>query len=107
DKYLQAVRDRAKASGLKAEPAIVFEGNAPANILKNRKLISILQGQEKPSNQPPRAYLGDPVAIKEPTSVAFRRQAGANVLIVGQQDELAMALLASSIISLAAQSPAA
>src|SRR5439155_12003612 len=56
---------------------------------------------------PLRAYLGDPVAIKDPTAVTFRRQAGANVLIVGQQEELAMALLASSIVSLAAQAPAA
>lgn len=106
DKYLQAVRDRAKADGIKSEPAIVFEGNAPANIRKNRKLLEVLSGTPAlaGASAPPRAYLGDPVAIKEPTSVVFRRQAGANVLIVGQQDELAMALLASSIISLAAQS---
>ena len=36
--------------------------------------------------------------------MTFRRQAGANVLIVGQQDELSMALLTQSIIALAAQS---
>src|SRR6185312_6702978 len=46
DKYLQAVRDRAKSIGVKFEPAIVFEGNAPANIIKNRKLITILSSNE-------------------------------------------------------------
>ena len=107
DQYLMKVRDKAKATGVKFEPAIVFEGNAPANIIKNRKLVAMLKGEEPASNQPPRAYLGDPVAIKEPTAVIFRRQAGANVLIVGQQDELSLALMAASIISIAAQSPQA
>jgi hypothetical protein len=107
DRFLQRVRDKAKNNGVKLEPAIVFEGNAPADITKNRKLLSILAGREQITNQPPRAYFGDPVAIKEPTGVTFRRQAGANVLIIGQQEELAMALLASSMISLAAQAPQA
>jgi S-DNA-T family DNA segregation ATPase FtsK/SpoIIIE len=104
DRYLATVREKAKTNGVKFEPAIVVEGNAPANVTKNRKLVALLRGEEAPSNQPARAYLGDPVAIKEPTSVAFRRQAGANVLIIGQQDELSMALLTQSMIALAAQS---
>ena len=41
------------------------------------------------------------------TAVTFRRQAGANILMVGQQEESAMALMASAITSLAAQNPAA
>src|SRR5439155_21457123 len=109
DQFLARVRDKAQANGVKHEPAIVFEGNAPADITKNRKLLSLLTGvaTSVATSSPPRAYLGDPVAIKDPTAVTFRRQAGANVLIVGQQEELAMALLASSIVSLAAQAPAA
>ncbi|MEA2708535.1 MAG: segregation ATPase FtsK/SpoIIIE, family [Phycisphaerales bacterium] len=112
DAYLKAVREKAKTNGAlagatKREPAIVFEGNAPADITKNRRLLAVLQAAEAPSNQPPRAWFGDPVAIKDPTSVTFRRQAGANVLIVGQQEEAAMALVASAITSLASQNPAA
>jgi ABC-type multidrug transport system fused ATPase/permease subunit len=107
DQFLQRVREKAKHNGVKVEPAIVFEGNAPADITKNRRLLSLLSRREQLNHQPPRAYLGDPVAIREPTGVTFRRQAGANLLIIGQQEDLAMALLASSIISLAAQAPAA
>jgi hypothetical protein len=107
DQFLLRVREKAKSNGVKVEPAIVFEGNAPADITKNRKLLAQLSGGPASAgpSSPPRAYLGDPVAIKEATGVAFRRQAGANVLIVGQQEELAMALLASSIVSLAGQAP--
>jgi hypothetical protein len=49
------------------------------------------------------AYLGEPVAIKDPTGITLRRQSGANVLIVGQHDESAMALMQSTVLSLAAQ----
>ncbi|HYO11535.1 MAG TPA: FtsK/SpoIIIE domain-containing protein [Tepidisphaeraceae bacterium] len=106
DQLLKRVRDAAKSNGSKHEPAIVFEGNAPADITKNRRLLAALNAKE-PSGQPPKAHLGDPVAIKEATGVTFRRQAGANVLVVGQQEELSMAIAAASIVSLAAQSPAA
>src|SRR5439155_13724334 len=78
----------------------------PADITKNRRFLAALASKEI-SNQPSKAWLGDPVAIKDPTAFTFRRQAGANVLIIGQQEESAMALMASSIQSLAAQSPAA
>jgi S-DNA-T family DNA segregation ATPase FtsK/SpoIIIE len=107
DEYLKSVLEKAKTNGaVRREPAIVFEGNAPADITKNRRMLSALAVKEA-SNQPPKAWLGDPIAIKDATAATFRRQAGANVLMIGQQDEGAMAMMASSILSLAAQSPAA
>ncbi len=51
------------------------------------------------------AWLGEPVAIKEPTSVTFRRQSGANVLVVGQQEESAMAMMVATIVAVSAQNP--
>jgi len=83
----------------------VFEGNAPADIRKNRALMKLL---DRPPTQAPTAavaWMGDPVAIKDPTGVPMRRQSGANVLIVGQADELAQAIMISSMIALAAQHP--
>jgi ABC-type multidrug transport system fused ATPase/permease subunit len=109
DQFLQQVRNKYQHSaGTSAphEPAIVFEGNAPADITKNRRLMAALASAQ-PSNQPLKAWFGDPVAIKDPTSVTFRRQAGANVLIIGQQEEPAMALMASAIESIAAQNSSA
>src|SRR5581483_8649015 len=84
------------------EPAAVFEGNAPADIRKNRKLELILQTSTRLAG-PPLAWVGDPVAIKEPTAIALRRQSGSNVIIIGQQEESAMALVISMMISLSAQ----
>ena len=43
------------------------------------------------------------MAIKDPTDVIFRRQGGSNLLIVGQQDELAFGILANCLLSLSAQ----
>src|SRR6185436_4430932 len=84
--------------------AIVFEGNAPADIHKNQKLAALLNSTAPPPMpNAPLAWLGEPVAIKEPTAVTLRRQSGANVLIVGQQEEAAMAMMEMSMISLAAQ----
>ena len=51
----------------------------------------------------PLAWLGEPIAIKDPTAAVFRPQSGNNLLIVGQHDEAALAMMASSLVSLAAQ----
>jgi DNA segregation ATPase FtsK/SpoIIIE-like protein len=108
EKYLEAVSKLADAHGsrLRHEPPIVFEGNAPADVRKNAQLAIKLQGA-RPTTIPAAAtaWIGEPVAIKEPTSITFRRQSGASVLLVGQQEEQAMAVMLSSILSLAAQYP--
>jgi hypothetical protein len=69
----------------------------------NPRLLDAVDGR-KPSG-PPLAWIGDPVAIKDPTSVPFRRQSGANLLIVGQADEQALGTLVACIVSLATQLP--
>src|SRR6185369_6291014 len=49
------------------------------------------------------AWLGEPVAIKEPTAAVFRKQTGSNLLIVGQHEPTAYALTASALVSLGVQ----
>jgi DNA segregation ATPase FtsK/SpoIIIE, S-DNA-T family len=90
------------------EEAIIFEGNQPADIVDNRLLAGCLQSPPSPSAAAtPSIWLGEPVTIKFPTAAMFRRQSGANLLILGQRDDAALALLSSSLVSLAAQlSPA-
>ncbi|HSU66270.1 MAG TPA: FtsK/SpoIIIE domain-containing protein, partial [Tepidisphaeraceae bacterium] len=108
EKYLEQVSKLADAHGsrLRHEAAIVFEGNAPADVRKNALLEMKLKGAP-PAGIPAAAYawVGEPVAIKEPTSLVFRRQSGANVMLVGQQEEQAMAVMLSSMVSLATQYP--
>jgi hypothetical protein len=52
------------------------------------------------------AWLGDALAIKEPTAAMFRRQTGSHLLVIGQNADAARAILASSCLSLVAQQAA-
>ncbi|MBP7052196.1 MAG: AAA family ATPase [Phycisphaerae bacterium] len=90
-------------TGDQTRETIVFEGSAPADIRENRQLAACL-GRPVPCDSP-RIWLGAPVTIKEPTAVTVRRQSGANVLIVGQRDDLARNLISAALVSLAAQCP--
>ena len=106
--YLEDVVRRTTESKLRPAPTIVFEGNAPADISKNGRLMALLEGtapQRPGAGGAAEAFLGEPVAIKEPTSVLFRRQSGSNVLVIGQYDEPAMAMMVSMMLSIAAQRP--
>lgn len=84
----------------------VFEGNAPAQIENNRELVAQFAKRAQLTVEPTTfsAALGEAVAIKPPTSILLRRRAGANVMILGQQEEQALATLGTMAISLAAQS---
>ncbi len=54
-----------------------------------------------------KAWLGHPVTGVEPTELSFQRQGGSNLLILGKQEEPAIAMLITMMMSLAAQcSPA-
>jgi len=103
EQYLEQVRRRARELP-PLEPPVVFEGNAPADIARNRRLTALLEASDWPrSIAAPQAWLGEPVAIKEPTHVTYRRLSGANTIIVGQFDESAMAIMMAMVVSLAAQ----
>jgi S-DNA-T family DNA segregation ATPase FtsK/SpoIIIE len=99
---IQELRDRLEING--AYQQIVFEGNIPADLRRNVLLARHLAAPTW-AEQPvaPLAWLGEAIAIKDPTAVTFRRQGGSNLLIVGQRDDAAGAMLATSVISLAAQ----
>ncbi len=105
DTYLGRIRERVQANHdlPPLEPAIVFEGSAPADIRANHLLAACIE-QPAP-HDPPRIWLGAPVTIKEPTAVTVRRQSGANMLIVGQRDDLSRNLMSAAIVSLATQYP--
>lgn len=83
---------------------IVFNGQANADVERNTALTAVLAASSWPAPQKVvTAWLGDPIAIKDPTSVQFRAQAGNNLLIVGQQEEAALGMMITALISLAAQ----
>jgi hypothetical protein len=105
DRYLAQVQALARERDYQPpQPQIVFEGNAPAEVEKNRSLHDLLAapGWPVPSRRVS-AWLGEPIAIKDPTAAHFRRQSGSSLLIVGQRDEQAIGMLATGLISLAVQ----
>src|SRR5258708_5806051 len=107
EEYLRRVAELAVSRRVMMPPPIVFEGNAAADLSENQLLKKVIAGaDDAPRLAAPTAWLGSAVAIKDPTEAVFRRQSGSNLLVVGQQDELALGILASSVISLAAQSRA-
>jgi len=67
-------------------------------------LQGLLRGATRPA-EPDVAYawMGDPVAIKDPTAAVFRPQSGGNLLMIGQNDDAALGITASALVSLAAQ----
>lgn len=87
-----------------ADP-IVFEGNAPAELLRSRPLRAAL---EKAPTQPPKephAFLGEAIAIKDASMAVFKRQSGSQLLILGQDERAAVGVLSGAVASLAAQHP--
>jgi len=109
DQWLSRCTESLKAAPARraaAAPPIVFEGNVPADLAGNPLLADLLHaGAWGDASAAPRAWLGEPISIKEPTAVHFRRQNGANAVIVGQQDDAAAAIMNAAMISLAAQCP--
>jgi len=82
---------------------IVFEGNAPANVRDNPLLRELLAAKSITPTKSPRIWLGAPNSIKGPTEAVFHRQSGNHLLIVGQREEAALAMIVTAQIALAAQ----
>ena len=105
--YLKRLNDLARERPpVLTRTPIVFEGDAPADLSRNPQLAALLDAPAWPAS--PRsalAWLGDPVAIKDPTAALFRRQGGNHLLIVGQNAESALGVMTSALLSLAAQFP--
>lgn len=106
DSYLSRMTELKPEKQYSREPLIVFEGSVPADITENRQLAACIERNvQDVAISAPMIWLGAPVTIKAPTAVVLRRQSGANVLIVGQREEVAMNLMSAAIVSLAAQLP--
>jgi hypothetical protein len=105
ESYLESIHKLAlERPPVLSRTPIVFEGDAPADLARNPLLKSRLDETSWPAA--PRsslAWLGDAVAIKDPTSAPFRRRGGNHLLIVGQNPEAALGIAAACLISFAAQ----
>jgi len=98
EELLKGIGER---SAGKYPPPLVFEGNSAADPARNAALVRALKSAAEA--KVPLAWLGDPVAIKDPTVAAFRPQGAANLLLLGQNEDAARGLFAASLLGLAAQ----
>jgi hypothetical protein len=105
DHFLEQVTELDHQHGRSARPRLVFEGNVPADLEKNHLLADWLSGDRKRSDKDTEltAWLGDAVSIKDPTAATFGAHSGSNLLIVGQNDEAAIGMFVSSLVSLSIQ----
>jgi hypothetical protein len=102
EEFLKKVRERAGNDG--RQPA-VFEGNAPALVDANLALTQWLNGDALGSGDVPRAWLGEAMALTAHTAAPFRRQNGCNLVVIGQNDEGVLGMMATALASLAGQLP--
>jgi hypothetical protein len=113
DERREAYLDQIAAMGRERRPVlsrspIVFEGDAPAALPANPPLKALLDADAWPEDpRSAQAWLGDAVAIKDPTSALFRRQGGNHLLVIGQNDQAALGVTQAALVSLAAQFPPA
>ncbi|MBB47463.1 MAG: cell division protein FtsK [Phycisphaerae bacterium] len=101
DECLDRVETLTRSHGIKPE-TIVFEGSKPARLQNNMLLEQAIRSTPDEKVLRTEAWLGDAIAIKDPTAATFRRQTGANLLVVGQQDEASVAVSYAAMLSLAA-----
>ncbi len=104
EELLADLHRRADGNGKRFPPPLVFEGNTSADLTKNEQLARLIAA---PADQvpggPPAAWLGEAIAIKDPTAAVFRPQSAANLLLLGQHEEAALGLIGSALVALTAR----
>jgi len=106
DTHLGPIPELTKAtSHQRSSPLIVFEGHAYGKVQKNKLLANLIQDPHWPDVMPsaPTAWLGEAIAIKDPTHFVLNRHSGSNLMIIGQRDEPSLAITTVTLISLASQ----
>ncbi len=109
EKTLSDLRIKADNLGLEAVAPLVFEGNSAADVLKNTRLRELLDlPTYPPEPKSVSLWLGDAIAIKDPTAATFRPLNGQNLLLIGQDEAMAVQLMSMGLLSLGQQlAPAA
>ena len=83
---------------------LVFEGHLPA---RHIDCVDVMQRMEQTQWSDPAKVLdlwvGEPISVKPATTLRLSRQSGGNVLVVVRDEPLAVSLILSMVISIAAQ----
>jgi hypothetical protein len=99
-KYLQKIADKNRIEDKKP---IVFEGNKLAQFEDCTLFRKFLSGETPPNPKRIEAWIGEPIALRDSTTVRFRKQGGSNLLVVAKEEFEGVGILSSAWLSLAAQ----
>jgi len=101
DKREQILEELHKRGQEKWPPPLVFAGNMSADLANNHLLRRVLDAPAVVKS--PVAWMGEPVAIKDPTAAVFRPTGGSNLLLIGQNEPAARAIFAAACVGLLPQ----
>ncbi|MBX3424065.1 MAG: AAA family ATPase [Pirellulales bacterium] len=99
--YLHELRDRPVPRAAALEPAIVFEGNMPADVRTNSELAAAVAGRVEALE--PTLWLGAAVRIEPPTSLVLRRQSGQHLAILGNDEASALGIMSTAAAAILGQ----
>ncbi|MEO7840777.1 MAG: FtsK/SpoIIIE domain-containing protein, partial [Anaerolineales bacterium] len=105
--YLEKIKILAEKSHINPPfQQVVFEGDKPSQISKNKELWTTLQTKQKPIVQSAfKVYLGESTEINPPHTEAYIRPQGrSNMMIIGQNERSAFSLISTAWLSLSAYS---
>lgn len=103
--YLSKVNELARTRKFERDqPIIVFEGNVPIRILENPIFLS--NDRPRSSTGTVKVELGASVVVDPPfTTAVLARQSRGNLLVLGQDEQRAVSIINSVLLSLALESP--
>ncbi len=99
ERRVKELSQRGQATSGARPPMIVFDGTSRADISACRSLRARLAAPAAKAKALV-LHLGEPVAIREATVAPLRRQSGANLLVVGQEEHMALGVSVSVLASL-------
>ena len=106
DKKLQLINQKTKAFHKQIEKnQVIFDGKEISKIDTNNELKKYMEKDNEIIGRqaPVKHWIGETVSIGPPLHATFKRQAQANLLILGQNEESAFNMMITSMISIASQ----
>ena len=102
DERVRELAIAARAKGVSDRKMIVFDGTAAARIEACQPLLDLIQQPTTKGVPALQIFLGNPVAIRNASVITLRRQSGANIIVVGQREDVATGLSVAALVSFAA-----
>jgi hypothetical protein len=100
DRYrlFRALRDQADRRHLTDRPRI-HDGAAAVRLELSPLHLLVVNSAQREARRTPRLWLGEPAGLGDPVEVLLRRQEGANLLVVTDQQELGAGMVISALTS--------